>query len=249
MYKFWQIHMNQEGAGGSDGGGEGGGVSGGGGEGGDKGAPKSGEPGASDGAGGKEGDGGKDGKDPGDKGEGGDKGKTVLKDGDKGEEGDKGKKDGDKELKLKLPKDSFLDESVVDRIAAEAKEQGLSQEDAQKLLDRENTAVSTYLEAQQKAWDKQVEGWAKEIKQDPELGGDNFNKNVETAKRALEAFDEDGQVAQLLDDTGYGNNPTLLRFLVSIGKQIGEDNVVFGTNTQKKKTLAERMFPSMANTQ
>jgi hypothetical protein len=80
------------------------------------------------------------------------------------------------------------------------------------------------------------EEWRTATTSDKELGGEKLKENLGIAKRALNAFDPlpastDGKPATtplrtLLEETGLGNHPEVLRLLFRAGKAISEDTVV-----------------------
>lgn len=67
---------------------------------------------------------------------------------------------------LKLPACSPLDDAHLERTAAYAKAQGLSQEEAQKLIDDDN---KNFIEGQQGYLKKQSEAWLAETAADKEI--------------------------------------------------------------------------------
>lgn len=126
---------------------------------------------------------------------------------------------------LKLPEKSALDASAIERIAAYAKEQGLTNEEAQGLLEIESEAVSRYAQAQAEQVKSKVEGWKADVRKDKEIGGEAFEKNVELAKRVVERFaSEDFKKA--LNETGLGNHPELVRVFFKIGLAMADDSLV-----------------------
>jgi len=144
---------------------------------------------------------------------------------------------------LKLPENSPLDKSVVDRIAAEAKKHGLSQEHAQSLLERENYAVSSHMNAQQEHLKAQANAWVEEVKSDTDIGGDNFQANTELAKRVVSRFGTEA-FAKTLNETGLGNHPELVRTFVKIGKAMSEDQLVLpgSQNAPVKKSIEDTLY-------
>jgi hypothetical protein len=132
---------------------------------------------------------------------------------------------------LKLPEDSLLEAQHVDKIKALAKQNGLSNADAQALLDSEHNSVVTYIEEKKTVWLKQVT-------EDKEIGGDNLNRNVELAHRVLEKHGT-AELKNELNRTGYGNHPELVRFLVRLGKASGEDQLVAANTQGSSKRSAE----------
>jgi hypothetical protein len=138
---------------------------------------------------------------------------------------------------LKLPEGSSLDASYVEKVASYAKEQKLSNEQAQAVLERENTAVATYVESQKDQLKKQTETWVESLRGDKELGGEAFKENVELAKRVVHRFGSE-EFRKTLSETGLGNHPELVRVFARIGKEMAEDKLVHpGSQSGGKKSL------------
>ena len=164
--------------------------------------------------------------------EGGEKGDKKNSDG-KSESGDTHAKPGSdgekgkvsKEISLKAPENSLLESGALERIAADAKQQGLTQEQAQWLVERENQAVSRFVTNQRSELGRETEGWIAESKKDPEVGQGNLIQTKILTKAVLDRFDPTGEVAKLLDSTGLGNNRGTLRFLSNIGKAMKPDSL------------------------
>lgn len=144
---------------------------------------------------------------------------------------------------LKLPEKSHLQASDVDKIAVYAKERGLSNEQAQEILNRENEAVGKFIESERSRIEELTQKeWVSQIKADKEIGGDGFAKNIEMAKRAVTKF-ADQKLIDELEATGFGNHPELVRMLVRVGKQMSEDSLVLpGARPAKKEVPMEELF-------
>lgn len=127
---------------------------------------------------------------------------------------------------LKLPKDALLDASAIEKIAAYAKEQGLSNESAQKLLERENQTVSEYVN-EQKSKHKQINDtvWKNELVADKEFGGQHLEENGKLAHRAAEAFFGESFIDEV-KALGMNHNPILFKGLVRIAKAMSDDRLV-----------------------
>ena len=128
---------------------------------------------------------------------------------------------------IKLPDGSLLDPARVEKIAALAKERGLSNEDAQGLLNSEHEAIASFVSTQQKAMEERSQQWMTVVQNDNEMGGEAFKANVEHAKRAVERFGSP-ELKSALDNTGLGNHPELVRAFMRIGKAMAEDKFVHG---------------------
>lgn len=121
---------------------------------------------------------------------------------------------------LKLQDGSRLDKAYLDKIASEAKEQGLSQEQAQKLVDHGSSVVDSFAKAQQEALTAQVEGWKKAALEDKEIGGAKFEETVERAHRNLKQFGTP-ELITMLDNSGLSNHPEVIRAFARIPAQNG----------------------------
>ena len=149
---------------------------------------------------------------------------------------------------LQLPKDSLLKQEHVDKVAAEAKARGLSNEDAQKLLERDNSVVSGYLEQTKQNLTELSNKWVDQIKADKELGGEKFNENAELAKRVVGRFATD-DFKKVLSESGFGNHPELVRVFARIGRAMSSDKLVIpGSNVATKSKSMEDVFYGDAET-
>ena len=115
-----------------------------------------------------------------------------------------------------------LDPEVITAFGEVAKELDLPQEAAQKVIDK----VAPVMQAQQAKMVEQVKiDWANDAKADQEFGGENLNANLEVAKSSLKAFGTDA-LKSLLQESGLGNHPEVIRFMYRAGKAISEDAYV-----------------------
>jgi hypothetical protein len=143
---------------------------------------------------------------------------------------------------LKLPEGSPLDPSRVEKIAALAKEQGLSNEAAQALLDSEHKVITEHTEAQLDVLVKKDEAWVAALQADPDFGRDKFGENVEHAKRFLDKFG-DAELKAQLDQSRLGNFPPLVKAFARAGRLIAADHLVLPDGPAVKKlSLEERIY-------
>jgi hypothetical protein len=143
---------------------------------------------------------------------------------------------------LKLPEGSLLSASQLEALATYSKENKLTAEQAQGLLEREHQAVATYVENQKQELAKKPEAWLAEAQADKEIGGDKFGENTELAKRALATFGSD-TLKKILNDTGLGNHPELVRAFVRIGKAMSDDKLVLpGAHAGGKKSIEDIFY-------
>jgi hypothetical protein len=142
---------------------------------------------------------------------------------------------------FKAPEGRVFDSEVMASYSQVAKELNLSQESAQRLLD----AVGPKMAERQMAMIEATRnGWADNSKSDREFGGEKLSENLGVAKKALDAFGTT-ELRTLLNETGLGNHPELIRFMFRAGKAISEDRMVTGAATQAK--AGPRSFADLAD--
>lgn len=147
---------------------------------------------------------------------------------------------------FKAPEGVKLDEEVTGEFKTVAKELGLKQDDAQKVIDlgvkmqeKFQAKLSEHIEHTTTEWQKQARG-------DAEFGGDKLGENLAVAKQALDAFASD-DLKTLLNESGLGNHPEIIRTFYRVGKAISEDKLVPGTPGKgKEKSAAEILYPNQA---
>lgn len=148
----------------------------------------------------------------------------------------------------KLPDGVQVDEALLGEFNTVAKELGLTQAQAQKLVDLQaKTAAAGETGREEflaKALKTQSDTWVNEIKNDPELGGAKFDATVSTAVKAISTFFGD-DFRELLNDSGIGNNPALIRGMHKIGLAISEDKLVIpgsDASATEEVSAAKAMF-------
>lgn len=142
---------------------------------------------------------------------------------------------------LKMPEGVELDQAAAAEFTAIAKELKLDQAAAQKLADVGAKMAQRQVEAHAKL----VESWAEQVKTDKEIGGDKLAENLGVARKALETFGTP-ELRDVLNATGLGNHPEVIRAFYKVGKAISEDRFVGGA--PKGGTAddpAKKLFPNM----
>lgn len=148
----------------------------------------------------------------------------------------------------KLPEGVQVDEALLGEFNTVAKELGLTQAQAQKLVDLQAKTAAAGENGREEflaqALKTQSDAWVNEIKSDPELGGAKFDATVSTAVKAISTFFGD-DFRQLLNDSCIGNNPALIRGMHKIGLAISEDKLVIpgsDASVTEDKRAADVMF-------
>ncbi len=121
-----------------------------------------------------------------------------------------------------------------------AKELNLSQENAQKLLDKVAPLVA---QQQNDIYKTTVEGWKTQTQADKEIGGEKLPENLGLAKRAMDTYFSPDFV-KLLDQSGLGNHPEMIRGLMKVGKTVSQDQFVAGGGggSNEGKSAAEVLY-------
>lgn len=139
---------------------------------------------------------------------------------------------------FKLPEGMELDSEVLGEFTAFAKELNLSQDKAQKIVDFQAKLAAKQADEYQAAALKQGQEWASQVKNDPELGGDNYEKSVASAVKVIQSFGDDG-LRDLLNNTGLGNHPALFKFCHRVSQAMSEDKFVMpGSQTAAPKEMS-----------
>lgn len=128
------------------------------------------------------------------------------------------------------PEGQQFDPKVMEGFKEIAKELNLSQDAAQKMLDKMAPVVAD----RQTQRLEEIRGeWANQSTSDKEFGGEKLNENLGVARKALDSFGSP-ELKSLLNESGLGNHPEVIRLLYRAGKAISEDNFVGGKGTQSK---------------
>jgi hypothetical protein len=141
-----------------------------------------------------------------------------------------------------LPEGVALDEKGASEFKALAKELKLPAESAKKLAE----LAANRARAQHEAHTTLVTGWAEQVKADKEIGGDKLPETLAVAKKAIDQFGSP-ELKDLLNSTGLGNHPEVVKAFYKAGKAISEDTFVRGAakGPATESDLAKSLFPSM----
>jgi hypothetical protein len=149
-----------------------------------------------------------------------------------------------------LPEGFELTGNRKDDLTSFAKENGLSQEQAQGALNlfmkyQQENAVQL-----QDAWTKQNEGWLQSIQDDEHLGGAKYEDSINTAIKGVDIaakmldqkFGDSVDLRAMLESSGMGNNPIAVKLFNVIGEMISEDSLINGAAPGQQTTREERLY-------
>jgi len=105
-----------------------------------------------------------------------------------------------------------------------AKKVGLSQEKAQALFE---TMVPTAKAHMMNDLRAKAEQWALDCEKDPEIGGANFGANKSVAIAGYREF-ATPELRTILNASGLGNHPEVVRHFYRLGKTLQQDKGVYG---------------------
>lgn len=140
---------------------------------------------------------------------------------------------------LTVPEGISFAPETLEAFKSLAREINLTQEQAQKLVDYESSFVLRGQADEQEEKRQTLERWAQQTRA---LYGAKLEEEISFALRAADAFGGPDFRA-LLEDTGLGNHPVIIRMLSGVGKAIGEDAFPGGKPAAPQdKTFAEALY-------
>jgi hypothetical protein len=145
---------------------------------------------------------------------------------------------------FKAPDGFQLEPATTAQFETLARKLDLSNEQANELLPLGAQLAQKIGEQQLAAHQAQVAQWADDTRNDKDIGGAKFDASVATAKKAMDRFGS-APLKQLMDQTGLGNHPEVIRAFHRIGLAIAEDTFVNADSSGgSKRSAADRMFNS-----
>lgn len=158
---------------------------------------------------------------------------------------------------FKAPEGLTLDEATVTEASAVFKELGLTNDQAQKLVDFQAKLSKTQAEAPYTAYNAMREGWQNEVKADKEIGP-ILPKVKETISKALDTLNDAALVASFKEGmnlTGAGDHPAFVKAFYKLAQSVVEGHHVSGkgpsphgqtqTGAANKPTPAQAMYPNL----
>lgn len=160
------------------------------------------------------------------------------------------------QYEFKAPEGVKLDDAVVAEFSAVAKELGLPQDAAQKVIDKLAPKIAAQnAQAFEAAIKSASDSWINAAKSDKEFGGEKLSENLAVAKKALDRFGTP-ELRKLLgaydpttnpQGTGLGNHPEIIRAFTRAGRAISEDKFVAGATSPQRgenRNAAKSLYPN-----
>ncbi len=150
------------------------------------------------------------------------------------------------ELDAQVPEDAPQElkdaaEQDTEKFKEVARELGLSNDAAQRLLQFDAERQANMAETLQQHADAQINQELESYKQER---GDAFTDDVNNARAFMQAFADEG-VRSWMDETGLGNHPKLISMLAQAGKMLQEHEVIQGAKSVPGSTgssIADRLY-------
>lgn len=141
--------------------------------------------------------------------------------------------------------ETVVDTALIDEFKRFAFEQKMSLENARLMAKFYEKHVLGQSKKQKQEQAELLQSMQKACEEDSEFGGMNFYDNMRYAKAAVLRFD-DGSLAKILNDTGFGSHPEVVRFMYRVGKALAEKEMPLAKESTAEKSAAELFYPSMA---
>jgi hypothetical protein len=149
-----------------------------------------------------------------------------------------------------LPEGVELDEAVMPQVQELFKKLGLPQDKAQETMEALLAIDQARQPTAEQAEQQQVEAigalnksWADECAKLPDIGGDNFNKSLETTSKVMVKF-ATPEFREMLNRSALGSNPEFFKFIHSIGSAMSQDTLEHGgAAANGPRSIEERLWP------
>lgn len=100
---------------------------------------------------------------------------------------------------------------------------GLTQDQVNQLSELESGLGQRLQEQASEQLQQTMDGWLEAAKKDPEIGGENWEKSLHLAAHAMEKVGADEDFVNLMDTTGLGSHPVVVKAFATLGKLLGDD--------------------------
>ena len=158
----------------------------------------------------------------------------------------------DNSFELILKENSLLDENHLESLESFAKANNFNQEKADELYRTAEEILEKNTAKQAASEDSKVENWLSDSKNDPEFGRESWDNN---SKKIYDFYQKHStkELSELLNDTGIGNHPEVLRLFYRLSKihdsyseKSKEDVYVANKPASQPQSIEQLMYPDMA---
>lgn len=148
-----------------------------------------------------------------------------------------------------------IDSTLLETVTPGLKEAGITQAQLDKLAPVVPAIQEAALKQLNDGFSKTRADWSKQATEDPEIGGAKLDETKLLAAKALDHFGarseikdgkETNEFRVLLNESGLGNHPVMLKIFRNVGAAISEDaNLVRNTQeTSARKSREEINYPN-----
>jgi hypothetical protein len=147
------------------------------------------------------------------------------------------------EYKFEMPEGVNLDEGLAKAAQPVFKDLGLNQGQADKLTELLVESRARDMNSMNQAYSTQRDNWIKELKEDPNFGGEAFEKNASIAAMVPKRLGTP-ELVEMLRTTGIGNNPELVRVFHRVSLELGlrEDQPGSGEPASAGSEVEDRLY-------
>ncbi len=128
-----------------------------------------------------------------------------------------------------------FEEGTPDQLGTIFNKLDMTQEQAAGVIQMDQARTQAQAAGLRKAGEEHIEAW-----------GDAAQTNLNLAKRGMNHFDPTGQLKQVLNETGFGNDPRLLEMFYQFGQRMEEGGFLpteVNTPGNKSQDTAHMWYP------
>jgi len=152
------------------------------------------------------------------------------------------------------PQGLEADPKLLDIMSPVLREAGITDKQFAKLAPAYYEVEVARMQREAREVDQQIESWREEVRDDPQIGGDNLAETGQMCKTALSRLCDNEEhhkdVVELLQDTGIGNHRAIVRLLRNAGMRLSDDTFVGAASgaapTPSGEAALASEYPAMA---
>lgn len=145
---------------------------------------------------------------------------------------------------LKAPEGIVFDEGISKSFVDIVNKFAISREAAAALTELQVNAVKSMEEKSNSAYEAMQTQWRTETEKDTEIGGKNLPVTLTTISKIMDRYGTP-ELRGVLDLTGAGNNPHVIKFFHNIAKDFAEGKMIpVVTPVTSTQTIAQKLYPN-----